>query len=58
MTKIEKPSITYTPEQIDAAIARARLERSATFHEIFKGIGRSFTGLFGQSVVTGRPVIS
>lgn len=53
-----KPTITYTPEQIDAAIARARVARSETFHEIFKGIGRSVTGLFGQTVATGRPVVS
>ena len=58
MNKIEKPSMDYSPEQIDAAIARARLARSETFHEIFKGVGRSFTGLFGQSVTTGRPVTS
>lgn len=58
MSTITKPSIEYTPEQIDAAIARARVARSETFHEIFKGIGRSFTGLFGQSVVTGRPLAS
>ena len=58
MTKITKPSIDYTPEQIDAAISRARVARSATFHEIFKGVGRSFAGLFGQTVATGRPVVS
>ena len=58
MSTITKPSMDYSPEQIDAAIARARVARSATFHEIFKGIGRSFTGLFGQTVVTGRPVAS
>ena len=58
MTKIEKPSIDVTPEQIDAAIMRARLARSETFHEVFNGIGRSFVGLFGQSAPTGRPVAS
>lgn len=58
MNTITKPSMEYTPEQIDAAIARARVARSETFHEVFKGVGRSFAGLFGQSVVTGRPVAS
>ena len=58
MSTITKPSMDYSPEQIDAAIARARVARSETFHEIFKGVGRSFTGLFGQTVVTGRPVAS
>ncbi len=58
MNTIAKPSINLSPEQIDAAIARARVARSETFHEIFKGIGRNFAGLFGQTVITGRPVAS
>ena len=58
MTTIAKPSIEYTPEQIDAAIARARLARSETFHEILKGMFAGFTGLFGHGVSAGRPVVS
>ena len=58
MNTITKPSIEISHEQIDAAIARARVARSEKFHEIVKGAFTGFSGLFGNGVSAGRPAVS
>lgn len=46
MTDKTDAELIVTPEAMDAAIARARIERSAAFHAVFKALIGRVVGLF------------